>query len=84
MIGMVYSLETCLVEPILVHLDLETTSMEKKVVRSWAKKFLEAVLPLLDQAMWQEMTADLADWSVDLVDSLNEGYPSTLGYLYEG
>ena len=77
-------METCLVEPILVHLDLETTSMEKKVVRSWAKKFLEVVLPLLDQAMWQEMTADWADWNVDLVDSLSEGYPSTLGYLYEG
>ena len=78
---MVYSLETCLVEPILVHLDLETTSMEKKVVRSWAKKFLEVVLPLLDQAMWQEMTADWADWNVDLVDSLNEGCPLMLDCL---
>ena len=67
-----------------MHLDLETTSMERKVVRSWAKKFLEVVLPLLGQAMWQEMTADWADLNVDLVDSLSEGYPSTLGYLYEG
>ena len=58
--------------------------MEKKAVRSWAKKFLEAVLPLRDQAMWREMTADLADWNVDLVDSLSEGYPSMLDYLYEG
>ena len=72
---MVCSLETCLAELTLVHLDLEMTSMEMKAVRSWAKQFLEAVLPLLDQAMWQGMTADLADWNVDLVDSLNEGYP---------
>lgn len=49
--------------------------MEMTAVRSWGKKFLEALLLLLDQAMSLGMTADLADWNVDLADLLNGGYP---------